>query len=294
MPLTGTASPLSALIAGAVLIGFSPIFVRLSELGPVATAFYRLGLALPLLLLLQRLSPRTAQRPAGGDATWFLLAGIAFALDIIAWHWSITLTTVANATLFANFAPVFVVAGGWLAWRESPGGTYLLALPLGLAGAAILAGENLRIDASRFTGDLLGLLTAVFYAAYILAVARLRRRHGFLRILMISTAISAMLVLPVAWLTEPRLVVDSLYGLAVLLGLSWISHAGGQGLITWALAHLSAAFSSLTLLVQPVVAALAAWWLFGESLNPAQLGGAGLVLLAILLASRSRRPDGSG
>jgi drug/metabolite transporter (DMT)-like permease len=74
-----------------------------------------------------------------------------------------------------------------------------------------------------------------------------------------------------------------------LLLLALISHAAGQSLIIWALAHLSASFSSLTLLIQPVVAAILAWVLFAESLTVTQIAGAVLVLAAIPLASRSSR-----
>jgi hypothetical protein len=52
-PLAGRPRRLAlpALLVGGIAIGFSPIFVRLSELGPIATGFYRLLLALPLLWL---------------------------------------------------------------------------------------------------------------------------------------------------------------------------------------------------------------------------------------------------
>jgi drug/metabolite transporter (DMT)-like permease len=95
---------LPALIVGGIAIGFSPIFVRLSELGPVATGFYRLFLALPLLWLWMRWEGRAGEQDR---ANWLPLAvpGLLFAGDIFFWHWSITYTTVANATLFANLAP---------------------------------------------------------------------------------------------------------------------------------------------------------------------------------------------
>ena len=105
---------LPALLFGAIAIGFSPIFVRLSELGPVATGFYRLLLALPLLWLWMRWEQRAAAETRRVAALPIAVAGILFAGDILFWHWSITTTTVADATLFANFAPVIVTVGAWL------------------------------------------------------------------------------------------------------------------------------------------------------------------------------------
>ena len=75
-------------------------------------------------------------------------------------------------------------------------------------------------------------------------------------------------------------------GWLVLIALALVSHIGGQGLIAFALAHLPAAFSSVSLLLQPVLAALFAWLLLGELLGPSQALGGALVLLGILIARR--------
>jgi drug/metabolite transporter (DMT)-like permease len=75
----------------------------------------------------------------------------------------------------------------------------------------------------------------------------------------------------------------------VLVGLAWISQLGGQGLIAYALAHVSTPVSSISLLVQPVCAALLAWVLFGEALGPWQLTGGIIVLTGIYLVRRASR-----
>ena len=96
---------LLALFAGATGIACSPIFVRLSELGPSATAFHRVFLALPLLWLWLALEPRgrtKAHRTGRSDGWLLILAGVLFAGDLGVWHWSIAYTSVANATLFAT------------------------------------------------------------------------------------------------------------------------------------------------------------------------------------------------
>jgi len=285
--------PVFVLLAGGIAIGFSPILVRLSDLGPVATAFYRLSLALPLLFIMLKLVPATAKQvsPDRHDTGLFLLAGTAFALDIICWHWSITLTTVANATLFANIAPVFVVIGSWLVWRQKPTTGFVIALLAGLTGVVILMGSNIESDPTQLKGDLLGIVTAFFYAIYILSVSQLRKQHSAMKIMFRSTLVSALIVLPVALMSENQLWFTSLQGFFILLTLALLSHATGQGMITWALAHLSAAFSSLTLLIQPVVAAILAWLLFAETLNKVQLAGVVLVLVAIVLAGNSRKRE---
>lgn len=275
---------LPALLAGATAIGLAPILVRLSEIGPVATAFHRVLLALPVLGLWWWLPRRALTSPAPGHRVWLVAAGLFFAADLAVWHWSIRLTSVANATLLANTAPVFVALAGWWLFAERIGARLLTGLTLALAGAAMLTGHNLAFSPDRVAGDALGLLTALFYAGYIVSVARLRTTVPTATIMLASSAVCAAALLPLAWFSGENLVASGLHGWGVLAALALVSHVAGQGLIAWALAHLSAAFGSVALLWQPVAAALLAWALLGEPLGPAQVIGGVIVLAGIAQA----------
>jgi drug/metabolite transporter (DMT)-like permease len=280
----------AALLIGAAAIAFSPIFVRLSELGPVATAFYRLALGwIPIALWVAvTAGPRPRERRRPADHALLLLPGLFFALDLATWHWSITLTTVANATLLANLAPVFVTLGAWLLFGERFSQSFLVGLALALLGLLLLSGASIGRGGDYFLGDLLGLTTALFYGAYILSVSRLRRCFSASVIMLWSSVVGALLLLPVTWLSGEALSGLSVAGWLVLLGLAWFSHAAGQGSIAYALAHLPASYSSVLLITQPLFAAVIAWLLFGETLTPGQQLGALVVMAGIVLASRRR------
>ena len=284
---------LAALLLGALGIAFSPIFVRLSELGPTSTAFYRVFLAVPVLAAWSGLEARERpdhRRPSGGrDRGLLVLAGAFFAGDLAFWHWSITYTSVANSTLLANFAPIFVTLAGFLLFGERFSRTFLLGLGLGIGGAVVLMGDSLALGADNLLGDALGLVTAVFYAAYIITVSRLRARFSTATIMGWSTAAAAVFLLPVSLASGEGMVAATATGWAVLAGLALISHVGGQGLIAYALAHLPAAFSSVSLLFQPAAAAVLAWIILGESLSPWQAAGAAIILAGIFTARRGSR-----
>lgn len=279
---------LAALVAGAVGIGFAPIFVRLSELGPSATAFHRLALALPAMMLWLALEQRArpAQPPNRTDSLRLAGAGLFFAGDLAIWHWSIKYTTVANATLLANFAPIFVTIAAWLLYKQRPTRRFVMALALALGGAVALMGSSASFDMAHLWGDALGLICATFYAGYILSVSHLRSRFSTATIMTWSGVVTAAALLPVAVLSGESLVPPSLYAWGVLLGLALLSHVGGQGLIAAGLAHLPPAFGSMVLLVQPAVAALLAWALLGEALTWAQAVGAVAIMAGIRLARR--------
>lgn len=279
-----------ALLLGAVGIAFAPIFVRLSELGPSATAFYRLGLAVPLLggwLWTSRPASFPLSKEKGVNWLPLMSAGCFFAADLAVWHWSIQFTSVANATLLANFAPVFVVLGGWILFGETVSRWFVVALALVLSGATLLVSASL--DPQHLFGDALGLLTAIFYAGYILSVARLRLYFPTATIAFASSTVGATLLFLVAWLSGESFLPLTLTGWLSLVGLAFVSQVIGQSLIMFALAHLPSAFASVSLLLQPVTAAILAWKLFGEVLTLQHGLGGVIVLAGIVLARWSDR-----
>lgn len=272
---------LPALLLGAVFIALSPIFVRLSEAGPTATAFWRVALAVPVLWIFFR-------PPLQGPKLLFLAAGVAFAGDLAFWHTSIQLTSVANSTLLANLASVFVTLAAWVFFRERPRPLFLAALALALLGVALLVHSSLEFSRTALLGDALGVVTAMFYAWYILAVKGLRDRGAAtLQVMAVTSTLTALFLFPIALASGEQMLPASAWGWWILIGLALVSHAAGQGLIAYALAHLPAPFSSVGLLLQPVVAAFFAWVLLSEPLVALQVAGGLVVLAAIWLARRA-------
>ncbi|MGA7986306.1 MAG: DMT family transporter [Burkholderiales bacterium] len=277
---------LAALLAGATCIALSPIWVRVSETGPTAAAFWRVALASPALWLLRPWA-RSSTVPATVHWKLLLAAGIAFAGDLAVWHTSIKLTSVANSTLLANLASIFVTLAAWLLWRQRPRGLFLAGLGTALAGVGMLVETSATVSPTALGGDALGVVTAMFYAWYLLVVKELRDRGAAtLQLMAITTTITAVLLLPVALASGEQMLPATALGWLTLVGLALVSHVAGQGLITYALAHLPAAFSSVGLLFQPVMAAVFAWVLLGEALAPAQIAGGIVVLIGIYLSRR--------
>ncbi len=278
---------LIALLVGGAAIGGSPIFVRLSEVGPMATAFWRVSLALLPFLLISRVTKQADETPAGLRDYFFLaLPGAFLAIDLAAWHLSLTMTSVANATLLANLAPVFVTLGSWLIFRTRITPVFLAGLALALLGVIVLKGGPAAIGGGQLAGDATAIVAAIFYACYMLSLGHVRSRFSTLRIMIWTTFSAAVCMLPLAVFFESGMVPVTLFGWAMVLGLAFISHVGGQGLVTYALAYLPTAFSSLTLLLQPVVAAILAWLLLSEPIGLLQAVGGLIVLAGILIARR--------
>jgi drug/metabolite transporter (DMT)-like permease len=276
----------AALLLGATCIALSPIFVRVSEAGPTATAFWRVALAVPVLWGFY-LVKRTRTRRYAGQWPLLLAAGFAFAGDLGFWHASIQLTSVANSTLLANLASIFVTLAAWIFLHQRPNRVFIAGLTAALVGVALLVHTSLEFSATGLAGDALGVVTAIFYAGYLLTVKGLRDRgEATLHLMAVTTTITALFLLPAALVSGDQMLPSSALGWWTLIGLALISHAAGQGLIAYALAHLPAPFSSVSLLSQPVMAAIFAWVLLAGGLVPLQVLGGMIVLAGIYLARR--------
>ncbi len=280
---------LPGVVLGAVLIGLAPIFVRQAGVGPTAAAFWRVFLALPVLWLLQRLSVRAvaqvgAERKRGSTLILWL-AGLAFAGDLAIWHQSIHLTSIANSTLLTNLAPVFLTLVLHFGFGQRHAPRFWLGLLLALTGAAVLVAGSLRIGRETVLGDLCAIVTAMFYAAYQLLVSRGRQNFSALDVMLRSSAgASPWCCWPSPWPPASRSGrARDAHSWMILAALAVISHVGGQGLIAWAMAHLPASFSSVTLLVQPIAATVFAWLILSEGFGPQQVVGGVIVMAGILL-----------
>lgn len=283
------APAVAALLAGAVAIAASPLFVKVSEAGPVATAFWRVALALPFLWAWAMAGHKERHAASlAADRGLMVATGVLFAGDLAVWHWSILLTSVANATLLANLAPIFVTLAVWVLYGRRPGALFLAGMAVALVGTMTLLGRDFRLGGGELAGDCLGVVTAMFYAGYQLAVSRLRRRGAATASIMAwSGLVTAAVLLPIALLSGEQILPLTAWGWLKLFGLALISQAAGQSLIAYAMAHLPETFSSVGLLLQPVMAALFAWVLLGEALGGMAIAGGVAVLVGIAIAHRA-------
>lgn len=283
-----------ALAVGIVGISFSPIFVKLSEVGPTATAIYRMGFALPALAawtMLEARGPAPAQPIARRD-WWLLVAcGLLFTADLICWHAAIRMTSVANATFLGNLGTLVVSLGAWLILRERVTLGFALGMALALGGVAMLMGASAAAAPEDLAGDGMGVLTALFYGSYLFAVKLARERGLPTGIIMgVSGVISTIGFIVAALALGEDIFPETMLGWGVLVGIALVSQAGGQSLITVAMRHLPATIVSVSLLMNPVLSAIFAWALLSERLTPLQGAGCAVVLAGIAIAQRLNRP----
>ena len=277
-----------ALLGGNFALALGPWSVRLSDAGPVATGFWRLTLALPVLIALALAN----RQPLTGfpRRTWLAMvgAGVFFAADLAVWHLGIAATRLGNASLFGNAGSLILMVWGFIALRRGPRTGEALALLAAFAGAAILFGRSLEIATATLIGDLLCLLAGFFYAFYILLLQSERSRIGSWSLLAWSSLAGAPILLALAlWLGEPVWPHHWWPLLVLALG----SQIIGQGLLVYSLRHFPSLIIGLTLLTQPSISVLSGWLAFGEVLSGWDALGMALVAGALVLARAGDKGD---
>jgi drug/metabolite transporter (DMT)-like permease len=285
---TTSSSALLQLSLGICCLAFSPILVRIADVGPVAAAFYRLLFAQPVLMLL--LIPRVRSGQSL-DCSWCArgwawLSGIFLALNLVLWNQSLGLISVANASLVDSLAPLFITLFAWLVMGERPSFKLGVGMGLALLGTVLLlvgeGGGLASIHNSRLlTGHMVALLGAVLYAAYFLALQQALRRGAFPRVMLASCMAATVTLIPLMSLAGGAVWPQGVAGWLALAALALLVHCAGQGLVGKGFARMPAATASLLLLLQPVVSAALAWGLFSEALGALQIAGAGTVLAGV-------------
>jgi drug/metabolite transporter (DMT)-like permease len=279
-------NPFFILIIGAIAIAFSPIFVRFSDVDPIMTAFYRIFISLPFFLFFSSFNiiEKVKFPEFNNSYVIFVVSGIFFALDLICWHWSIKLTTVSKATFLSNLAPIVVIIFSLIFLKERFSKFFYLAALLSMVGMLMLLGESFKFNKSQFIGDLLGVLTAVWYGSYIVTISQLRKKYNSTSIMFLSGIVTAIILLIVSILFEQSLIPQSLFTITIIFLLGFICQFMGQSFITYSLAYLSASLSSLCLLIQPIAATVLAYFFFEEKLTTIQFFGSTLILIGIYIA----------
>ena len=160
------------LVAGALVLSFSPVFVKVAAVGPAIAGFYRVLIGGIILLILSGIK-REVLWKGWPSFRLVCLGGVLFALDLTLWHRSIDYVGPGLATVLGNFQVFFLALFGVLFIGEKINWKFLLALPLAMLGIVMIVwGEWESLGTDYKTGVFLGLGTAVLYACFVLTLRK--------------------------------------------------------------------------------------------------------------------------
>ena len=270
---------------GAMLIGFAPIFVKWSNLSPSAILFWRMLIALPFLIAFNFLKNNQILFRVKNKKTilYSLIAALAFTVDLVLWHYSMNITSVSNATIIVNSAPIFVAILAFLIFKEIPQKGFIssfLVTYVGIIGLIIFSNNYTN---GKMIGDILCIIAALGYGIYLLIISKLGKETS-LNIIFYTTLFCCLFsIIPMSFesgLSFPQ----THFEWANLILLAFLCQFGGQFLITFGIGRISASSGSIGLLMQPLTATILATIIFSEILNSMQIVFCLITLLGIYKA----------
>ena len=273
------------LASGAMLIGFAPIFVKWSELSPSAILFYRMILTLPFLFLLNFYLNKKISFQVKDKKTIFYsaIASIAFTFDLVLWHYAMDITSVSNATIIVNSAPILIAVLSYIFFKEKPAKGFTASFVItyiGIIGLIIFSNNYIN---GKILGDILCLFAAFGYATYLLIISKLGKETA-LNIIFYTTLFCSILAIIPMLLESGNKLPSSSFEWQNLFLLAFLCQFGGQFLITYGIAKISASSGSIGLLMQPLTATILASFIFSEILNANQILFIFITLFGIYLA----------
>ena len=283
------ANPTLRLFIGAALISLSPVWVRLVEVSPSVSGFYRVlfgGAALVVYLLATRRRLHMSRR------TWRLMIFASFflALDLWFWHRSINYIGPGLATLLANFQVFIMMVVGIVFLKQMPKPVQMIAVPMALLGLTLIVGFDWNaLPANYKLGVILGFLTAVAYAAYLLTLRLIRETSQFrvpTREMAVVSVICAAMMAVVVLAEGHSLAIPTYEDLGWLVAYGVLSHCIGWLFIASSLSEVTTVEAGLALLLQPTLSFAWDVLFFARPMTAIELAGAGLALIAIYLGSR--------
>ncbi len=290
--LTPATAALLQLVAGAALISFSPVLVNVAHVGPTVSGFYRLlfgGLALALIVLVRRDRWWAGRRHLAFTA----LAGVVLAADLAVWHRSVLLIGPGLATILGNFQVFFLGAYGVLVLHEHPGVRLKAAVPLAVLGLILIFGFDWSVLQPGYRlGLLLGVLTGLFYAGYVLTLRRAQTEPGAPNAIVtvaLLCLVGSVFAAGAVELEGESFRIPDAWTWGVLIAYGLIPQVAGWVLISRALPNLEASRAGLVLLLQPALAFVWDLLLFRRPTTAVELLGATLTLCAIYLGATGRR-----
>ena len=224
-----------------------------------------------------------------GDAgPWIKSAvrvAVLFAVALVLQQLAYLSTTVTNASFLISTATIMTPILAWAVLNHRPGVTVACAAPLTLIGAFLMAGVSLS-RLSFNTGDALCIASALFYAAWMVALGQHAAAYGRpLGSAMVQFVVGAVLVLPFAVVVEAPSLGAVRLALPELILLGVVSTALAFGLQTWAQRFVAASTASILVSAESLFGAAGAYLLLNEQTPLRGLTGAGLILLAIVLVA---------
>ncbi len=277
-------NPYIPIIIGVISVSLSAILVKLSNADSGVIAFYR------MLLSVLIMSPwffwkYFNELKVLSRKEWLFssVAGIFLAFHFILWFESLKYTSVASSTVLVTLQPIFAFVGTYFFFKEKISVKSLLAGAIAILGSVLIAWGDFQISGQALYGDILALIACALVTGYFLFGQEVRKRLSLVTYTMVVYSVSVVTLFFYVVLKGESFGPYPTNEWVVFLLLAIIPNLLGHNLFNWAIKWVSTNVISISILFEPIGAAILAFFIFDEYLTVSQVLGGLIVIAGITL-----------
>jgi drug/metabolite transporter (DMT)-like permease len=282
--------PAIALVIGVLAISTGAIFAKLADAPSLVIAAYRVGIASLILIPLAWWKAKDEiVRLSSKDTFLALASGFFLALHFATWISSLNYTSVTNSVVLVNTNPLWVGLLTPLITKEKIKTISAVSILISIPGGIIIGTEDFTIGSEALFGDFLALLGGICAAFYLLLGRNLRKKVSLLSYISICYGSAAVVLWTMVIVFGLKFYGFSSQTITTFWAMALIPQLIGHTSYNWALRWFSAGTIAVSLLGEPVGAAILAWFIFNEEITWSKAIGATLILVAIFMAASSEK-----
>ncbi|SDW04637.1 DMT family transporter [Flavobacterium degerlachei] len=274
------AKPRLALAFGILCISIFPILVKLRLTPGLISAFYRMAIAISLLLPYVLITKKF-QLPEKKHMLLAIICGVLFASDVAVWNIAIQESSATQASLLTNLSPLWVGIISYMFLKTKPATNFWIGTTVALFGMAMLVGFKFFLELDFDNAFILAVLSGIFYSIYLLVSKKALTHIDVLSFMVISLLASTVYLAVVCVVMKEPFSGFSDMGWLVLLIQAVVCQLMAWLSISYATQHMRPTRVSLSLLGQAVLTSILAWLFLDEKITLNMIIGGIILLLGI-------------
>ncbi|MFU2158390.1 DMT family transporter [Caldisericum sp. AR60] len=272
------------LIIGVISVGVSSILIRLTDAEPIVIATYRLTLS---ALIVTPLYIFYSKKISFKDSIVFVPLALFLSTHFVLWIYSLKYTTVASSTVLVTTNPIFVPIFSYIFFRKKVKRELLLGIAIAISGS-ILIGLSSKGSVAKapILGDVLALLGAVAVSLYLTFTNRIRQRFELIPFIFFTYSYTAIILIIVSIITRQNLFHYQANTFLMFFLVAFIPQILGHTAYNYSLKYLDPSFIAVTILGEPIIATIGAYFILKETPSVLEIVGAVLILFGIYISAR--------
>ncbi len=251
-----------------VCLSTSPNWAKLNQMPAEVLGFWRLTIAALILIAYQKFYKKQSFLQNKAETKWILASGFFFFLHLWTYKYAAKHTLISLTMILFSTTPIWTAIFNVYAFKEKITSRMLVSFMIAFTGVFLLAKDQLNYSTENTFGNLAALISALFYAFYLITGKKARATVSNLNFASLQYSVCAFFFLLATLLLNSNFIEG-------YTGISWLSVLGlvalptllGHFLFTYLVSHMNLAMITCGKLIEPVLASLMAYFLFQEKLT---------------------------